>query len=292
MAWLSLLADYTMRNVVLGSALLGAVSGALGCFAVLRRQGLLGDTLAHAALPGIALAYLLTGQRALPVLLAGAALSGWLGTAALIYLSRATRIKEDSALGIVLSVSFAVGVVLLTFINRHPQSRAVGLERFLLGQAAALTADQVELMALLSAGVLIVLVLGYKEFALLAFDAPFAASLGWNTTALSLLLTTLIVITVVVGLQAVGVVLMASLLIAPAVAARQWTDRLHLMVWLAAAFGAIAGVMGAWLSASDRGIPTGPVVVLVLSAITVVSLVVRRVRAWLARRAAKGEAER
>lgn len=281
-----------MRNVVLGSALLGAVSGALGCFAVLRRQGLLGDTLAHAALPGIALAYLLTGQRALPVLLAGAALSGWLGTAALIYLSRATRIKEDSALGIVLSVSFAVGVVLLTFINRHPQSRAVGLERFLLGQAAALTADQVELMALLSAGVLIVLVLGYKEFALLAFDAPFAASLGWNTTALSLLLTTLIVITVVVGLQAVGVVLMASLLIAPAVAARQWTDRLHLMVWLAAAFGAIAGVMGAWLSASDRGIPTGPVVVLVLSAITVVSLVVRRVRAWLARRAAKGEAER
>ncbi len=281
-----------MRNVVLGSALLGAVSGALGCFAVLRRQGLLGDTLAHAALPGIALAYLLTGQRALPVLLAGAALSGWLGTAALIYLSRATRIKEDSALGIVLSVSFAVGVVLLTFINRQPQARAVGLERFLLGQAAALTADQVELMALLSAGVLIVLVLGYKEFALLAFDAPFAASLGWNTTALSLLLTTLIVITVVVGLQAVGVVLMASLLIAPAVAARQWTDRLHLMVWLAAAFGAISGVMGAWLSASDRGIPTGPVVVLVLSAITVVSLVVRRVRAWLARRAAKGEAER
>ncbi len=287
MDWQLLLADYTLRNVALGSALLGAVSGALGCFAVLRRQGLIGDTLAHAALPGIALAFLITGEKALPVLLIGAALTGWLGTATLVYLTRATRIKEDSALGIVLSVSFAIGIMLLTFINRQPDARQAGLDRFLFGQAAALTGEQVGLMTALSLGVLAMLALCYKKFTLLAFDAPFAASLGWNTTALSLLLTTLIVIVVAVGLQAVGVVLMASLLIAPGVAARQWTDRLSTMVGLAALFGAIAGLAGAWMSMSDEGIPTGPVMILLLSGITVISLAARNVRTRLARRRAK-----
>jgi manganese/zinc/iron transport system permease protein len=114
-----LLFDYTLRNVALGSALLGIVSGVLGSFAVLRRQGLLGDTLAHAALPGICVAFLLTGSREQIFLLLGAGIAGWIGTMLLLAIVRRTILSEDAALGIVLSTFFGFGITLLTFINQR-----------------------------------------------------------------------------------------------------------------------------------------------------------------------------
>ncbi len=267
-----LFADYTLRNVALGSALLGMVSGALGCFAVLRRQGLLGDALAHAALPGICIAYLLTQTKAPIVLLLGAAAAGWIAAILLLQIVRHTRISEDSALGIVLSTFFAFGIVLLTFIAKRGSANQSGLDKFLFGQAAALVAEDVMTMAVLGGVALAIVALLYKEFKLLAFDAPFAASLGFNTDWLSVLLTSLIVVAVVIGLQTVGVVLMAALLVGPAVAARQWTNRLGVMVILAALFGALSGLVGALMSASDEGIPTGPMVILSLTGIVLCSV--------------------
>ncbi len=267
-----LFADYTLRNVALGSALLGMVSGALGCFAVLRRQGLLGDALAHAALPGICIAYLLTQTKAPIVLLLGAAAAGWIAAILLLQIVRHTRISEDSALGIVLSTFFAFGIVLLTFIAKRGSANQSGLDKFLFGQAAALVAEDVMTMAVLGGVALAIVALLYKEFKLLAFDAPFAASLGFNTDWLSVLLTSLIVVAVVIGLQTVGVVLMAALLVGPAVAARQWTNRLGVMVILAALFGALSGLVGALMSVSDEGIPTGPMVILSLTGIVLCSV--------------------
>jgi manganese/zinc/iron transport system permease protein len=269
---LDIFADYTIRTVTLGAALLGAISGVLGCFAVLRRQGLLGDALAHAALPGICIAFLVTGSKATPIMLIGAALAGWLGALALLRIVRNSRISEDSALGIVLSTFFAFGILLLTFINRREDAAQAGLDKFLFGQAAALVESEVWTMALIGGGALLVVALLYKEFKLLTFDAAFAQASGFNVGRLHILLTSLIVVAVVIGLQTVGVVLMASLLIGPAVAARQWTNRLGTMIGLAALIGALSGATGALLSVTDEGLPTGPMVILTLTVATVLSL--------------------
>jgi len=264
--------NYTLRNVIFGSAVLGAVGGVIGCFAVLRRQSLVGDTLAHAALPGICLAFMVTGSRTTGVLMLGAAITGWLGTLALLGIIRGSRVKPDAALGIVLSVFFGVGTLLLTHIAQSGDAAQAGLDRFLFGQAASLVAEDAWLMLGVGAVVLGVVAVLFKEFKLLSFDPDFAASIGLPTTPLSILLTTLIVVAVVIGLQAVGVILMVTVLIAPALAARQWTNRLGTMLFLAAGFGVASGVTGSVLSSEVARLPTGPAIVLVATAFVVASL--------------------
>jgi manganese/zinc/iron transport system permease protein len=277
----SLLFDYTIRTVALGAAVLGIVAGALGAFALLRRQSLLGDAMSHAALPGVLLAFMLTGSKAPVVLVLGAAVAGVLGTFLLLGISRYSRIKEDAALGIILSVFFGFGLVLLTFLQRNPTAAQAGLNSYLFGQAATLLTRDVITMAAFGGGALLLLVLLWKEFKLLSFDRDFGSSLGFPMTGLDVLLTTLLVIGIVIGLQAVGVVLMSALVVAPAAAARQWTNRLSVMMILASLFGAIAGVAGALISSLGAGLSTGPVVVLVVSLIVVASLVLGASRGLL-----------
>jgi manganese/zinc/iron transport system permease protein len=284
MSMAELLSDYTARNVALGSGLLGVISGVLGCFAVLRRQGLLGDVLAHAALPGICLAYLLTNSKSSLVVLLGAAIAGWLAALALLQIVQQARLGEDSALGIVLSTFFAAGITLLTFLTKRGDAQGAGLDRFLFGQAAALIEEDVFVIAVLAAIAIGATALFYKEFKLLTFDALFARSIGLPTQALSVLLTSLVVVAIVIGLQTVGVVLMAAMLIGPAVAARQWTNRLGIMIVLAALFGAAAGLAGALLSLSAENIPTGPVTILSLTLIVVLSLLFAPARGLVWRR--------
>src|SRR5688572_8163343 len=174
MDWLQLLRDlffdYTLRTVALGSATLGVVSGALGSYAVLRKQSLLGDAMSHAALPGIALAFLLTGSKAQLALLIGAAIAGWVGTLLVMSIVRTTRIKDDSALGLVLSVFFGFGLMLLTYIQRLPDATQAGLDKFLFGQAATLLQRDVITMAAIGGLALLVVGLFWKEFKLLSFD--------------------------------------------------------------------------------------------------------------------------
>ncbi|MDR7510455.1 MAG: iron chelate uptake ABC transporter family permease subunit [Armatimonadota bacterium] len=280
-ALIELLGDYTLRTVALGSALLGITSGVLGSFAVLRRQGLLGDVLSHAALPGVCLAFLLTGTRTPAVLLAGAAVSCWLGAAALFRVVEETRVSEDSVMGIVLSVFFGFGIVLLTFISKRGDAAQAGLNTYLFGQAATLVWENVVTMAALGLLAIAAVVLWYKEFKLLAFDPEFATSLGYNTRRLGLLLTSVTVVAIVIGLQTVGVVLMAAMLVGPAVAARQWTSRLSRMLVVAALVGALSGLSGALISMSQPRLPTGPMIILSLTALVVVSLLLAPERGLL-----------
>jgi manganese/zinc/iron transport system permease protein len=267
-----LIFDHTLRTVALGAATLGIVSGALGSFAVLRKRSLLGDAMSHAALPGIVLAFMFTRSKAPLVLIIGALLAGWIGTMIMMSITRSTRIKEDSALGLVLSVLFGFGLMLLTFVQRLPDASQAGLDRFLFGQAAALLQRDVIAMGSLSALALLAMVLFWKEFKLLSFDPDFGTSLGFPMRALDVLMTTLLVVAVVIGLQAVGVVLMSAMVVAPAAAARQWTDRLGWMAGLAALFGALAGVSGAAISSTTARLSTGPTIVLCISFIVFVSL--------------------
>ncbi len=270
----SLFTDYTIRTVALGAAVLGIVSGTLGCYAVLRRQALLGDAMSHAALPGIALAFLLTGVRELSVLLLGAAIAGWVAALVMIAIVNTTRIKEDSALGMVLAVFFGFGLVLLAFAQKQPTAAQAGLDIFLFGQAASLVERDVMTMGLIGAVALGLMLLLWKEFKLLSFDPDYGATIGLPIRLLDIGLTSLIVVAIVIGLQTVGVVLMSAMLIAPAAAARQWTDRLGMMIVLAGVFGALAGIVGAVISATARGLSTGPTIVLVVSVFVVVSLLI------------------
>ncbi len=270
---MDLFGDYTLRLVALGSAVLGATSGALGSFSYLRRQSLLGDAVSHAALPGIVLAFMLTGSKVPLVLMLGAGVAGWIGTLAVRLIVRRSRVPYDSALGIVLAVFFGIGLVLLTHLQKHPSATQAGLESFLFGQAASLLRSDVVTMTALGATALAVLVLLWKEFKLLSFDPEFGASLGLPVRRLDGLLTLLIVVAIVIGLQTVGVVLMSAMIVAPAAAARQWSRRLAPMVVIAASVGTFSGVAGSLLSAFVPRLPTGPTIVLVLSSIVIVSLV-------------------
>ena len=264
--------DYTLIIVAIGAALLGTVSGALGTYAVLRRQSLLGDAISHAALPGIALAFLLTGSKAPLLLVLGAAIAGWLGTLLIMSIVRLTRIKYDSALGIVLSTFFGFGLVLHTLIQRTGNANQAGLDTFLFGQAATILERDILTIGILGGIAIIITLVFWKELKLLVFDEDFAASLGFPIRAFDILLTSLLVVAIVLGLQAVGAVLMSAMLVAPAVAARQWTNKLSVMMLLAACFGALAGVSGTIISSSASRIPTGPTIVLCATVVVGLSI--------------------
>jgi len=266
--------SFTARTVLLGASLLGVTGGVLGCFALLRRQSLLGDALAHAALPGICVGYLLTHSKEPAPLFVGALVAGLIGSLTILLVTRNSRIKQDSAIGMVLSVFFGVGIVLLTYIQKLPLGNQSGLDHFLFGQAATLLPRDIRVMAVMALSVLLVTALLFKELKLLCFDREFADAIGLPSRRLEFLLTTLLVVVVVVGLQTVGVVLIVATLITPAAAARQWTERLGVMLVLSALIGGGAGAAGALLSASVANLPTGPVIVLCASAVLIVSILV------------------
>ncbi len=265
--------SYTLWNVLLGATLLGLVGGVLGSFALLRRQSLLADALAHAALPGVCLAFLLTGQKSPGLLLAGAAATGVLGALCVILIVRGSQlIKEDSAIGIVLSVFFAFGIVLITKIQRMPSGNQSGLDKYLFGQVATLVTEDLWVMCGIIAIVVTTVAVFFKELRLLCFDRAFGASLGFPMRGLEVLLTCLLVMVVVVGLQIVGVVLMVSTLVTPAAAARQWTDRLGSMILVSGVLGMFGAVTGVLLSSASDSLPPGPTIVLVSSFVLVLSI--------------------
>lgn len=272
-----------MRVVVIGSVLLGVGSAAIGCFAFLRKRALVGDAVAHAALPGVALAFMIVGGKNPVALLIGAAVAGWLSMAAMDAIVRNTRIREDSAIGIVLSVFFGLGILLLTNIQSSGSAQQSGLDKFLFGQAASLLTEDVVTIAAVSLVLVGAVALLYKEFKLLSFDLEFAGAMGFPVRGLELALTTLMVFAVVVGIQAVGVVLMAAMLITPAAAARYWTERLPVMLILASAFGAVSGYAGALVSYLAPHMPTGPWIVTAVTLIFAVSVLFAPRRGVVAR---------
>lgn len=275
---------YNTLVVLAGSALLGSCAGMVGSFAVLRRRALMGDALAHAALPGLCVAFLVVGQKSLPALLAGALVSGVLGIAVVSALRRYTRIKEDAAIGIVLSVFFGAGIVISRMIqNRSDLGSKAGLDSYILGKTAGMTLADVYFIAAMSAGCLVAVLLLYKEFKLMSFDPQFASAQGWPVVALDLLLMGLVAVMVVVGLPAVGVVLIAALLIVPGAAARFWTDRLGVMLAVSAGLGLAIGVVGTAVSARYSGLPAGPIIVLVGSAMFLLSMLLAPRRGLVAR---------
>ncbi|WP_154665831.1 metal ABC transporter permease [Paenibacillus pinihumi] len=268
----SLFTDPNTQWILFGCMLLGLCSGVVGCFSYLRKQSLMGDTLAHAALPGICIAFMLTGTKSMLLFLIGAGISGVIATFGIGWITRYSRIKSDAAMGIILSSFFGIGIVLLTQIQHSNYGNQSGLDKFLFGQAASMIGSDVWTMMIVCGILLFVCALLFKELKLFSFDPGFARGLGYPTAVLDQLLMFFIVIAVVVGIQAVGVVLVAALLITPAVSARYWTDRLGVMVVLAGIFGAVSGALGTLLSSMVQNLPTGPLSVLSATAVFCLSV--------------------
>lgn len=255
---------YNTLIVLAGTSLLGANAGLVGSFAVLRGRALTGDALAHAALPGLCLAFLLTGTRSIPVLLSGAFVSGLVGVAVISGLRTATRIREDAAIGLVLSVFFGAGIALSGIIQKQSGGGSkAGLDSYILGKTAGILAQDVAGIAGVSAISLLAIALLYKEFKLTAFDPAFGRVQGWPVALLDLSLMGLVALAVVAGLPTVGVVLMAAMLILPGASARFWTDRLGPMLGVASTLGLGTGLVGTALSSRFSGLPAGPIIVLV-----------------------------
>jgi manganese/zinc/iron transport system permease protein len=257
--------------VVLGSILLSASSAIVGTFTFLRKKSLVGDAVAHAVLPGVCLAFLAIGTKNPLTLIIGAFLSGWLSMLCIDWIVKNSKLKEDTAVGLVLSVFFGVGILLLTSIQHSGNEEQAGLDSFLFGKAAALVGEDLAVFASTAIILILVVLLFFKEFKLIAFDQHFAQVIGLPVKRLEFVLTTLTVLAVVIGIQAVGVVLMAAMLITPPAAARYWTDRLSTMLVLSALMGASAGLFGAFISYSAPAMPTGPWIILVISFIALFS---------------------
>ena len=265
--------DYTLRIVSFGSAVLGIVSGVVGSFAVLKKQGLLGDAVSHAALPGIAIMFILIQTKSTEMFMLGALISGLVATGLIMAIVKYTRIKIDSAMALVLSVFFGFGLVLLTYIQKIPNANQAGLDKFIFGQASTLLRRDIDIILIVGSALLILVVVFWKEFKIVTFDADFADSVGISSKKISLLLSSMIVLSIIIGLQTVGVILMSAMLVAPGVAARQWTDKLSVMVVLAGFFGAFSGVVGTIISSLVERMPTGPSIVLMVSIIVIISII-------------------
>ena len=271
------LADYNTRVVMFGTITLGIAGGVVGVFLLLRRRALLADAVSHAALPGVAGAFLLVvalggSGRSLPLLMLGALAAGLLGMACVMIISRFTRLSQDAALGIVLSVFFGFGAALLGIIQKMRGAQAAGLDSFIYGKTASMIRSDALLIGIAALIVIVLTVILFKEFRLYTFDADFAAGDGWPVQRLDLLLMTLVVAVTVLGLQAVGIILIIAILIVPPASARFWTDSLRLMVLLSALIGALGGYLGTAISAIAPRLPAGAVIVTVLGAAFVFSM--------------------
>jgi len=275
------LQDANTRTVLLGVAALGLAAGVVGCFATLRRRALLGDAIAHAALPGTCAAFFLVGSRSFAAFMLGALVFGALAAGTVAAIRAWTRVKEDSAIAIVIGSYFGLGVVWSSLIQNRPEGAVAGLDGFIFGKAASMVASDARSILIVAVVVVGIVLLLYKELKALTFDREFAQTQGWPTVALDLLVMALICACTVAGLPAVGVVLVVALLIIPGAAARCWTDRLGTMLLLAGLFGLTAAVLGAALSATlpsptgsaSRGWPTGPLIVLCAAAAFLLSAI-------------------
>lgn len=265
--------NYNFVVVLCGVSLLGAGAGMVGAFAVLRKRALTGDALSHAALPGVCIAFLLLEERNLSAMLLGALVSGIVGVAIISALVRWTRVRDDAAIGIILSVFFGLGIVLLRIIQDLGEvGSKAGLASFIFGKTTGITSGDVWTIFIASLLYVAAILVLYKEFFAVSFDAGFAQSLGWPVYGIDLLLMSLVAAAVVIGLPTVGVIMVSALLILPGATARFWTDRLSVMLVLSAIFGYITGVIGTILSATFDRLPAGPIIVLTGSALFAISM--------------------
>ncbi|MBD3418909.1 MAG: iron chelate uptake ABC transporter family permease subunit [Chitinivibrionales bacterium] len=284
----ALLRNYNTRLVVLSTMILGIAAGLVGAFLLLRKRSLMGDALSHACLPGIGIAFMIMAAaggnaKNLAGLLTGAIITGVAGVVIVLLIRNTTRIKDDAAMGIVLSVFFGIGVAILGMVQSMPNASAAGLEQFIYGKAASMVLQDFILITIVAVTISFISIFLLKEFTLLCFDDGYAHSLGWPVALLDIIMLALVASITVAGLQAVGLILIIAFLITPAAAARFWTAHLKKMLLLSAFIGGLSGWLGSSMSALLPRLPAGAVIVLVAALIFLVSMILGAERGILLR---------
>ncbi|WP_064613595.1 metal ABC transporter permease [Streptobacillus moniliformis] len=287
-----LLNSYTFKVVTIGCSLLGMISSIIGTFAVLKKESLLGDGVAHSSLAGICIAFLLTGRRELFILLIGALIMGLICVLLIHYIGTNSKVKFDSAIALILSTFFGLGLVLLTYLKRIPGAKKAGLSNFIFGQASTLILKDIYLITGVGLILLILVIFFWKQIKISIFDKEYAKTIGINSDRYRLLVSVMIVINVIIGLQIAGVVLMTAMMISPVVAARQWSNKLNIVVILSSIFGAISGFIGSLSSSLNSSLPTGPVIVVVLSIFVMFSMLFSNKRGLIYRYISRKKFER
>lgn len=257
------LEDFTLQIALLGSLFLGISCATLGSFLVVRQRSLFGDTLSHAVLPGVAIGFLWNLNKDPIALFWGATGTAILGAWTVNILKKTTRLKEDTILGLVLGGFYGLGICLLSMIQKIPEGTQAGLDAYLFGQASALSELDIMLLLIIFIVNHAFLFLFHKQLLLLSFDPQFARASGLHFRIFDLLITTLVALTIVVSLKAVGAILVSALLIIPGATALLLASRMHHVLILSGLFGFLSSILGAGLSFLGHNLPTGPFIVLV-----------------------------
>ncbi|MGO1384101.1 MAG: metal ABC transporter permease [Arachnia sp.] len=290
--------NYTFNMVFFGTTTIGLVAGSLGAFAYLRKQSLISDVVSHAALPGTMIAFLVsvvvlgTNGRNMLGLIVGAVVIGTIAVHLANHITDVSKIRIDTAMAVVLATFFGIGMLLLRIIANGTFPGKGGIQDYLFGNASVITyADLVTslVVGFVALGLMLVF---WKEFALYTFDPDHGAVLGFSGRIVNALMFTTIVIATVIGVKAVGLVLMVAFVVTPPAAARQWTRTLPSMVALSGLIGAVGSGAGAYLSIALGNVPTGPLIVVTLFAIFLISLFLAPGRSIVSRMASRGRARR
>ncbi len=275
--------DHGLRVALAGCMLLGLNCGLLGGFIVVRRLSLVGDTLSHAVLPGVALGFMWNMTKDPVAILIAATLVGALAMLVVNVITRTTKLKQDTALGLVLSSFFAVGLCLVSVIQQLPTGNKSGLDKFFFGQAAAISDGDLWLLSGTSVATLAFLVLCYRGLLTLSFHRGYGETLGLPMSMLHHALMLFTSFAVVTAMQAVGVVLVSAMLIIPAATAYLLTDRMHRLLVYAAVIGVLTAVLGAFFSFLGNNLPTGPFMVLAGAVFFLAAFLLSPRHGWLTR---------
>ncbi len=254
-----------MQRALLGVIVIGIVCGVVGAYVVTRGMAFLGDAMAHTVLPGVAVAYLAAGAGREWVFIGGLA-AGLLSAVGIGFLTRGGRLREDTAIGVVFAGALALGIGIISLAQNY----ATDLSHLLIGNVLGITSGDLTLILIVAALVLACVFLFYKEFLIISFDLTLARSLRLPAEGLRMLLLVLLALTVVISLQAVGVVMVAALLVTPAATARIFVKRLPAMMALGAFLAALGGVIGMYLAWHIRIAPSAGIV-LTLTAFFIVA---------------------
>nr|WP_294861887.1 metal ABC transporter permease [uncultured Fluviicola sp.] len=268
--------DLSIWIVFIGTALIGVSAALVGTFTFLQKKSLIGDAISHSILPGIVLAYIVSGQRNTIILMLGAFIAGWLATQQISWLQRKTKLKSDTIVAATLSIFFALGLALLSYIQGRPDDGQAGLSDFLFGKIAALNIEDLYLFLVVSFLIIAITFFRYRVMFSFAFNKEFMLSKGFSLRWNDFILNSMTILVVAMGVQAVGVVLMSALLIIPVLTARMLTYRLRSLIGLSLIFGTFSSLLGSYISILGKNIPTGPCIIMVLSVCAIsVALLVR-----------------
>ena len=232
-----------MLRAIAAIIMIGIVSGVMGAYVITRGMSFLGDALAHTVLPGVAVAYLSSGGASGPVLIGGL-VAGVLSAIGIGLLTRGQRLAEDTAIGVIFTGAFALGIAIIS----RAQNYAADLTHILIGEILAVNDDSLLLIAVIGIAVLIAILLLYKELLVVSFDPILAQTLKLPGEGLRLTLLVLLALTIVIGVQAVGIVLVSAMLVTPATTARFFTQRLHHLMLLAAVIAVFSGIVGMYIA--------------------------------------------